>query len=385
MMSKNNKPTYISRVHLKGYKSIRDLSIDLLPGLNIIIGLNGSGKTNFLEFLDAAQLGEIHLTEPHEFSIEIIDSKENKFIRSKRVDKIVRDLQINILEDKDEWNEQLFKNGKEIIDENVNDNKYFIQRNLMRELSVDFRKVFHPRFLSFALPKDISYIHNNAYFTYNFKTKKVGASRHFFSPFIQNSPFEKIQYDFKSFTKDVVFKELAIKPELINNLKSFSPIENIRLRDGFIFNKTEYEVFIDQLFLEFFVNNTWLSWNQLSDGTKRIFFIITQITANNSLILLEEPELGIHPHQLRLLMKFLREQSENKQIIISTHAPQVLNILDEDELERIILTEFSPENGTTMHHLTAGQIAQSRDYMTTEGLFLSDYWLYSNLLEKEIA
>ena len=50
-MSKNDKFTYISRVQLKGYKSIRDLAIDLLPGLNIIIGPNGSGKTNFLTFL----------------------------------------------------------------------------------------------------------------------------------------------------------------------------------------------------------------------------------------------------------------------------------------------------------------------------------------------
>ena len=44
---------FISAVHLKGYKSIRDVAVDLKQGLNIIIGANGSGKTNFLEFLDA--------------------------------------------------------------------------------------------------------------------------------------------------------------------------------------------------------------------------------------------------------------------------------------------------------------------------------------------
>ena len=42
---------YISHVHLKGYKSIRDMEIDFKPGLNIIIGPNGSGKTNFLDCL----------------------------------------------------------------------------------------------------------------------------------------------------------------------------------------------------------------------------------------------------------------------------------------------------------------------------------------------
>ena len=48
------QPAQITFVHLKGYKSIRDLSVDLKQGLNIIIGANGSGKTNFMEFLNAA-------------------------------------------------------------------------------------------------------------------------------------------------------------------------------------------------------------------------------------------------------------------------------------------------------------------------------------------
>ena len=53
--TKEQQPAYISRVHLKGYKSIRDLEIDFKAGLNIIIGPNGSGKTNFLEFVYESQ------------------------------------------------------------------------------------------------------------------------------------------------------------------------------------------------------------------------------------------------------------------------------------------------------------------------------------------
>ncbi len=49
--NKQTNPAYISHVHLKGYKSIIDTEVELHPGLNIIIGPNGSGKTNFLEFL----------------------------------------------------------------------------------------------------------------------------------------------------------------------------------------------------------------------------------------------------------------------------------------------------------------------------------------------
>jgi len=57
-MSKANgaiekKDTYLQHVSLKNYKSIKDVEIDFKPGLNIIIGKNGSGKTNFINALNA--------------------------------------------------------------------------------------------------------------------------------------------------------------------------------------------------------------------------------------------------------------------------------------------------------------------------------------------
>jgi predicted ATPase len=44
----------ITRVEVDGFKSLNDFSLDLHPGLNILVGPNGSGKTNvilFFEFL----------------------------------------------------------------------------------------------------------------------------------------------------------------------------------------------------------------------------------------------------------------------------------------------------------------------------------------------
>ena len=39
---------YIVSANIKNYKSIKDVSADFSVGLNIIIGQNGSGKTNFV-------------------------------------------------------------------------------------------------------------------------------------------------------------------------------------------------------------------------------------------------------------------------------------------------------------------------------------------------
>jgi AAA15 family ATPase/GTPase len=42
---------YLKKVNLKGFKSIESLTVELENGLNILIGKNLSGKSNFLEGL----------------------------------------------------------------------------------------------------------------------------------------------------------------------------------------------------------------------------------------------------------------------------------------------------------------------------------------------
>ena len=51
-MKEKSEEFYLKKVHLKGYKSIKDVEIELENGLNIIIGKNASGKTNFVTFLN---------------------------------------------------------------------------------------------------------------------------------------------------------------------------------------------------------------------------------------------------------------------------------------------------------------------------------------------
>ena len=48
---------YLEKVQLKNYKAIEDLEIDLKPGINLLIGDNGSGKTSVLEGIAVALSG----------------------------------------------------------------------------------------------------------------------------------------------------------------------------------------------------------------------------------------------------------------------------------------------------------------------------------------
>jgi ABC-type multidrug transport system ATPase subunit len=205
-------------------------------------------------------------------------------------------------------------------------------------------------------------------------------------------PFKKdilLDFDFSKIIDDFqiedLFKEFEFKPNLIINLKRYTPIENLRLRQPIIFNKSlkDNTIYVDFLLFEFSVNNSWYTWNELSDGTKRIFYIVSQIIGWGGLIFLEEPELGIHPDQLHKLMDFLIEQSKEKQIIITTHSPEVLNAIHPDELDRIIVTRYDAEKGTVMKKLSPEQAKEMGDRIKEGDMFLSDRWVHLNL-EDEI-
>ena len=45
---------YLEKIHIKNYKVIEELEIDLKPGVNLLIGDNGAGKTSVLEAIAVA-------------------------------------------------------------------------------------------------------------------------------------------------------------------------------------------------------------------------------------------------------------------------------------------------------------------------------------------
>lgn len=148
---------------------------------------------------------------------------------------------------------------------------------------------------------------------------------------------------------------------------------------------------LGNIFFTYEIDEYIFTFKHLSDGTKRMVYIFSQLIAKVNfdpdnatifprLILLEEPELGIHPHLLHQLLTKLREVSEEAQVIITTHSPQVLDILGVDELDRIIIADYDPKEGTVLRHLTEEQIEQAREYII-ETDSLSGYWIRTHRLQ----
>lgn len=78
----------------------------------------------------------------------------------------------------------------------------------------------------------------------------------------------------------------------------------------------------------------WIDAAQESDGTLRVAGIMTALLQRPSptLIALEEPEMAIHPGVLELVLDALREASLRGQVIVTTHSPELVGLLDLDEV-----------------------------------------------------
>ena len=83
-----------------------------------------------------------------------------------------------------------------------------------------------------------------------------------------------------------------------------------------------------------------------SDGSLRLFALITLLNLPPEMlpdiILLDEPELGLHPAAVDLLGGMIRSLSAQKQVIVATQSPQ---LVDEFNLEEIFV--FDIEDGRT--------------------------------------
>jgi predicted ATPase len=73
----------------------------------------------------------------------------------------------------------------------------------------------------------------------------------------------------------------------------------------------------------------------VSDGTVRLLalLVITNwVSKSASLIAIEEPENGLHPHLSEYIVEILRSASQEKQFIITTHNPAFLDYLEPSEV-----------------------------------------------------
>lgn len=97
---------------------------------------------------------------------------------------------------------------------------------------------------------------------------------------------------------------------------------------------------------EIYSKNQYLPASFLSDGTIYITALIIALYFDRKpIIIIEEPERNIHPYLISRLVNMMKEVSEEKQIIITTHNPEVIKHAG---LENIYLVSRNKEGFSTI-------------------------------------
>ena len=94
----------------------------------------------------------------------------------------------------------------------------------------------------------------------------------------------------------------------------------------------------------------------LSDGTLRFIALATlllqPVNLRPSVILLDEPELGLHPYAVTLLASLVKQASVETQIILATQSPILLDHFDPDD----VLVADRVDGGTQFTRLKSDQL-----------------------------
>jgi predicted ATPase len=365
--------SYIGPCQLSGYKSIKNASCEFNKGLNIVIGNNGSGKTNLLEFIYKVLKRDYSKLDLFDAKISIISKSETYRWHSEGVIPVNR----------------VSEPGIQKIDINEPE----------KDINI------YVEFIRFSLPKEIPILSSEYNPKYNLDKHRLLINGEqefmplvfqfwlptFFSTFLYGKRAKELKEEdlYQALTNDFLNGILSTTRA---QLTLYTPIESIRFSNSVRITTVDASTLeFKNIVFEYQINQQWFPWEALSDGTKRLVYMIfmmegIEIEARNSikervesypLTFIEEPELGIHPRQLHMLMTFLKERAEKQQIIITTHSPQVLDVLGIDELDKILIAEIDFETGTAIRKLTERETEKAKLYLQDEGM-LSDYWRFSD-------
>ncbi len=313
----------LDAITIKGFKSIAAIEKVKLGAINIVIGANGSGKSNFIgafAFLHAIREGHLQdyvikaggadkilhfgskVTEKLEIHIFFKESVNQYQItlEATGTDQLYPSAEVVYFWNKKTFNqpylEMLPSRGSEAGISNPNLKK---TANYVR-LHFDRWRIYHFHDTSPSSPmKKTADVHDNRYlrpdgsnlaaFLYYLREKHETAYRLIVRTIQRVAPF---------------FDDFQLEPQQLNP-------EKIRLE----WRHKGSEAYFDVA--------------ALSDGTLRFIALATLFLQPNdyrpSVILVDEPELGLHPYAITLFASLVKQASIETQVILSTQSPQLLD------------------------------------------------------------
>lgn len=112
---------------------------------------------------------------------------------------------------------------------------------------------------------------------------------------------------------------------------------------------------------------------RLSDGTLRYLCLVTILADPNPLplVVIEEPELGLHPDVLPAIRDLLVDASQRSQLFVSTHSTQLVDAMT-DHADSVLVCE-NHDGDTVLSRLSQAEIDKWREHGSLGSLWMSGH------------
>ncbi len=339
----------LESISIKGFKSIRDVNVELRD-INVLIGANGSGKSNFLEvlsFLQAIRAGNLQ-----DYVARAGGSERLLHFGARTTS----ELYVHIVFEAAIENHS---NGYEIVLESTETNTLFPRGGYERAY---FWNREHPEPYDVYLSREqgeagISFQDNRRVVQHVQSYLDSWRIYHFHDT-SSVSPLKK--------TADL-HDNRFLRPDG-SNLAAFLYLLRERYEESYNFIRNTIRL-VAPFFNDFALrpsplneNMIRLEWehrgsdayfdaSSLSDGTLRFIALATLLQQPKelrpSVILLDEPELGMHPLAITMLASMVKSASVDTQVILATQSPILLDYFEPEDVlvaDRVDgATEFTPQ------------------------------------------
>ncbi len=330
----------ISEVELKGFKSIKSLKSLSLRNLNVFIGANGSGKTNFISFFKMLQF----YLNSSDGLIEYVNQNGGAdfllYFGSKATSTISARVSISTSRGiNDYYVEFGTAIGDKLYfkDEKVTYSAHHLSgKNTPIPLGSGGKE---SRLLQIGK-------HDPDYARYykTIETIKILLKGMCFYQFHDTTPDARIRKACHINDNQYLRSDGGNLASFLYTLREHEPrafksileiTKQIAPYIGDIIIENEYSSpFVKLKWKESFNKNYLFDVGQMSDGTLRAIALITLLTQPRlpSIICIDEPELGLHPEAIAILADLLKCASEKSQIIVSTQSPTLIDYLEPEDI-----------------------------------------------------
>lgn len=316
----------IEKVHIKNVKGIKNLELSFkknnkILDLIVLAGVNGSGKTTILESIkDFFNNKNVNYDEPKKSNVNL-----NIFF--------------------EEFEKKKIKEAEKSSNNNKRPLWDFFSALQNYEIYIKRSdKHYHTHIAKkFDIPPKIIYVPAENKFE-EIQTYSTTLSKEY--KFI-NTINSNVIRDIPSYIatrrnylatieEDLTMKEVTNK--VVNEINGiFSILElDVKLK-GFSKDEKTLPIFENSAGEEFDIND-------LSSGEKQLFLrtlSIKMLEPKNSIILIDEPELSLHPKWQQRIIEVYKKIGENNQIIVATHSPHILGSVSNEN----IFILYRNENG----------------------------------------